>query len=226
MSLVALVDHRGGRLEAVPDLLALLLGHGAVLLPLFVEFLELVEGVHDILVLGELLGRLAEGLLGLEVLSEVKVAKVAAYLHHVVKLLDIELVAVVDVPEGLGGHGAGLPPAVLYFAEGGELRTHVVLALDQGLEVLDDGLLLGKVGLPLLLLLPVVFGPLLLVVGVESLEVLLDGLEGVAAGVVGRNVGILALEFGQELVERGLDGLRFFGTRHAVGAVLESDEHV
>ena len=70
MGLVALVDHGRGGLEAVPDVLAVLLGHGAVLLPLLVELLQVVEGGDDVLILRELLGRLAEGLLGFEVLAE------------------------------------------------------------------------------------------------------------------------------------------------------------
>ena len=222
MGLVALVDDRRGGLEAVPDVVPELLGHRAVFLPLLVQLLQLVEGAHHILVVGELLGGLAEGLLGLEVLAEVQVAQVAVDLDHVVELLHIELVGIVDVPESRGRHGARLPPAVLEFAESRELGAHILLAFDEGFELLDDGLLLGQVLLAAGVLLLVVLGALLLVVGIHRLEILLHRLERIVlAGLRFFGHAALALQATEQLVEGGFDGLGFLGTGHPLGALLQ-----
>ena len=166
------------------------------------EFLQFVEGAHHVLVLGEFLGRRAEGFLRLEVLAEVQVAQVAVDLDHVVELLHIELIGIVDVPESRGRHGARLPPAVLEFAESRELRAHILLAFDEGLELLDDGLLLGQVLLAAGVLLLVVLGALLLVVGIHRLEILLHRLERIVlAGLRLFGNAALALEAAQQLIE-------------------------
>ena len=227
MGLVALVDHGRGGLEAVPDVLTLLLGHGAELLPLLVQLLQLVEGAHHVLVLGELLRGLAESFLGLEVLAEVQVAQVAVDLDHVVELLHIELVGIVDVPECGGGHGARFPPAVLEFAESRELGAHIILTFYEGLELLDDGLLLGQILLPAGVLLLVEFGALLLVVCIQRLEILLHGLERIV--LTGRRLvrhAALTLEAAQQLVESGLDRLRLLGTGHPLRAAFQFNKHV
>ena len=163
MGLVFLVDRGGGCLEAVPDALAELLGDGAVLLPLLVEVLQFLEGLDDILLLGQFLGGLAESGLHLEVLLEVEVAQVAVDLDHVVETLDVELVGVVDVAESGRRDGTDLAPAVLDLAESRESRGDVFLLFDEGLEVLDHGLFLHEVLLALLVELAVVLCALFLI---------------------------------------------------------------
>ena len=84
------------------------------------ELLEFTEGLDDILVLSQLFSSLAELLLCFKVLLEVKVAKVAVDLDHVVELLHIELIGVVKIPELGCRNRTDLPPAVLEFPEGRE----------------------------------------------------------------------------------------------------------
>ena len=92
MSLILLIHHGCCSLEAVPDVFAVLLAHGAVLLPLLVVLLELLESLDHIIALRKSLCLLAEGNLGFQVLAEIKVAQVAVDLYHIVELLDLELV--------------------------------------------------------------------------------------------------------------------------------------
>ena len=145
------------------------------------QFLELVEGCDDVLVFGELLGCLAKCLLSLEILAEVEVTQVASYLDHIVEFLHVVLVAVVYVAEGRCRNRTCLTPPFLQAAECRELRAYVIAVLDEGLEFLDDGLLLCKVLLSLGLLLLVKFGSLLFIVGVERLEILFYDVERVVA---------------------------------------------
>ena len=86
MGLIALVHHRGGGAEALPDFVAVFLGHGAQVLPLLVQFLQLLEGLYHVLVLGQGLGLLAEAGLGLQVLLEVQVTEFAVDIYQVVEL--------------------------------------------------------------------------------------------------------------------------------------------
>ena len=141
------------------------------------ELLELAECFHYVLVLGEFLRSLAEGFLGLEVLLEIEVAKVAVDLDHVVELLDIVLICIVDIPVVLCGNGADSPPAVLDVAEGGERGTYVLLFLDEGLELLDDALLGREVVLAFLFKLAVELGAFFLVIVIQGLETGFDDLE-------------------------------------------------
>ena len=150
MGLVFLVDYCGGGLEALPDGFAVLLVYGAVLLPLLVQLLELAERLNYVGVLCELLRSLAELLLYLKVLLEVKVAELVVDLYHIVELDYVVLVGVVDVAEVGGGNGADLFPAGLDVAECGEGCIDVFLGLHTGLEVLKDGLFLFKVLSPFL----------------------------------------------------------------------------
>ena len=138
-----------------------------------------MERVHDVVVLGKLLGRLAERLLGPKILAEIQVAQVPVDLDHVVELLDIVLVCVVYVPVGGRRDRTGIPPAVLEFAERRETCAHILLTFHEGLELVYDGLLLGEVGFALFILLTVELGTLLFIVGIHRLEILLDGLERV-----------------------------------------------
>ena len=127
----------------------------------------------------------------------------------------------------VAGTGACLPPAVLEFAECRELGADIFLTFDEGLELLDDGLLLGQVLFAAGVLLLVELGALLLVVGIQRLEVLFNGLERVV--LAGRRLvrhAALALEAAQQLVESGLDGLRLLGTGHPLRAVFQFNKHV
>ena len=234
MGLVFLVDDGGGGAETLPDGVAEFLGHGAVLLPLLMQLLELLEGAHHVLALGEGLGLLAELGLGLEVLAEVQVAEFAVDLHEVVELLHVQLVGIVHIPEILLGNRTDLAPAVLDLAELREGVLHVALLLDEGLQVLDDGLLLHKVGLALGIELAGVLRTLLLIGVVEGLEARLDRgeraqggaherlggrfLHGIGIGFLDRRVlAGFRLFTGEPLVEGGLDGLGLLGTLHPVG---------
>jgi hypothetical protein len=200
-----------------------------------VELLELLEGADHVLALGEGLGLLAELGLGLEVLAEIQVAEFAVDLHQVVELLHVELVGVIDIAEILLRDRTGLAPAVLDLAEFREGVLHVALLLDEGLEVLDDGLLLGEVVLALCVELAIVLGALFLISIVKGLEAGLDGGER-AHGLARRGLGghffhsfgigffdrrILAgfrLFAGEPLIEGGLQGLSLLGTLHTVFA--------
>ena len=143
------------------------------------ELLEFLERGNDILFLRQFLGLLAELLLGLQVLLEVEVAQVAVDLDQVVELLHVELVGVVDVPEGRDGNRADFAPAVLDLAELREGVPHLALLFDQGFQFLDDGLLLHEVVLALGIELPVVLGALLLVIIVKGLETGFNRGEGI-----------------------------------------------
>ena len=106
------------------------------------ELLKLLESLDYILILGKLLGLLAELLFRLEVLLEIEVAKLAVDLDQVVELLYIKLISIVDIAEGSSGNRPDLSPTVLDFTELREEILHVFLGLYKSLEVLDNSLLL------------------------------------------------------------------------------------
>ncbi len=157
------------------------------------KLLKLAERLDDIVVLGKLLGRLAEGLLGLKVLLEVEVTQVAVDLHHVVEFLDIELVGVVQVTELGGRNRADLSPTVLKLTESGECGINILLFLHKVLKILDDSLLPGEVLLPLGILPAVIFSALFLIVGIDTLESGLNGLERIVLNFIrmSRRYGLL-----------------------------------
>ena len=223
MGLVFLVDDGRCRLETVPDVLAFLLGNRAVFLPLLVKFLQFMERAYDIFVLGQLLSRLAERLFGLEILAEVQVTEITVDLDHVIELLDIVLVCIVYVPVGARRYRTRFAPAVLEFAEHRETGAHIVLTFHEGLEFIDDSLLLGEVGLALLVLPAVELRAFLLVVGIHRLEVLLHGLERVVQASRG---SVVALEPQKQFIECRLDGLGLLGAHHAVRPGLQFDKKV
>ena len=117
MVLMALVDDRAGCLEAVPDVLTEVLGHGPRLLVFLMKSLELVEGTDDIRFVGQLLGHLAQARLGLQVLPEVIFPHLAVHLQQVVELLHAELVVLPQFGGILGGYGLYLLPLCLKAAE-------------------------------------------------------------------------------------------------------------
>ena len=233
MGLVLLVDYGGGGAETLPDLFAEFLGHGAQVLPLLMEFLEFLEGIHHIVVLRQGLGRLAEGRLGLQVLLEIQIPELAVNVHQVVELGHIQLVGVVHVAETLLGNRAHLTPAVLDVPELGESVLHVSGLLHQGLELLDDGLLPGQVLLPLGVQFLVVLCTLLLIGHVQRLETGLDGGKGTHRAalegnglLIGRGVLVgfvhdgvfpgFRLFLGKTLIKGRFDGLGLLGPLHAV----------
>ena len=216
MRLILLVYDARGSLETGPDTLAEFLGNGAEFLPLLMEFLEFGESGYHVLVLGELFGRLAELLLGLEILLEIEVAQFVGDLHLVVEALHVELVVIVEVTEIGGGNRTGGTPAVLQGAEGGEEGTHVFLAVHQGLELFHYAFLDFEVLCLVGVLFAVVFGLLLLVVGIKGLEILLYRIEGFI-----HHGACLAANLSQGAVEGGLDGLGLMAPRKLVFAGKE-----
>ena len=233
MGLVPFVDDGSGGAETLPDGVAVLLGHGAQVFPLFVQFLQLLEGFHHILVLSQGFGRFAEHRLGFQILLEIEVAQFAVDVHQIIELGHIQLISIVDVAETLLGNRADLAPLVLDFTELGEGILHVAGLFHQGLQLFDDGLFLGQIFFPLGILLAVKGGTLLLVVQVQFLEAGLDGGEGAHRAALHGNgsflyTGILVRLFhsgvfagfglllGKPFIESGLDGLRLLGPFHTV----------
>ncbi len=92
-----LVDLAGNLLELLPNRFAKILGYRAYLLPLLMEFLELLECVHNIRHLNEALGLVNNGPLALEVLLEIEVSEFVVYLYVVVELLNCSLVLFPEV---------------------------------------------------------------------------------------------------------------------------------
>ena len=91
--LMALVDHGGCSLEALPYLLAQVLCHWTCLAELLMQFLQLMECADDVSLISKSLGSLAQECLLLEILLEVILPCLAVELEHVVELLHIELIA-------------------------------------------------------------------------------------------------------------------------------------
>ena len=151
MRLILSVYHRCSSLESLPDRLSELLGHRTILLPLVMELLKLSECLDHILLLGESLRLLAELLLGLKVLAEVKVAKLTVDLDHIIELLYIELICFCDVSVILCRNWSYSSPACLDFTEFRECRIHILLLLEERLEICDHSLLQRKILLSFLL---------------------------------------------------------------------------
>ena len=150
------------------------LGNWTILLPLLVKFLKFSECLYNIRALSKLLCSLAELLLCLKILLEIKVAKFAIDLHHIVKLLHIELICLIDISEALCRNRAHSSPSVLNLAELRECRIHILLLLNQALKVSNHLLLCGKVFLTLLVKLLVIIGLLLSISVIKILESFLD----------------------------------------------------
>ena len=234
MGLVLLVDDRSGGPETLPDGIPVFLGHRAQFLPLFMEFLEFLEGIHHILALGEGLSLLAVGGLGFQVLLEVQVAEFPVDLDQVVEFLHIHLVRVVHVPVVLLRDRSNLAPAVLDFPELGESVLHVHFVADEGLQVLNHRQFLLEVFLAFGIQFLIIFGTCFLIFIVQGLETGLDGCErtfgngllrhrllpffhGIGRRFHHRRILTgLCLFLGQALVERRFDGFRLLGALHAV----------
>ena len=115
------------------------------------ELLKFSEGLDHILLLGESLRLLAKLLLSLKVLAEVKVAKLTIDLHHIIELLDIELICLSDVSVILCRNRSDRSPACLDLAEFRECGIDILLLFEERLEICDHSLFKRKVFLPLLL---------------------------------------------------------------------------
>ena len=137
------------------------------------EFLELLESVHDILIFGKSLRHLAELLLGFEVLLEVKVAQIPVYLDFIIEFLYIELIGVIQIPETLYRNRPYSTPSRLQFTECREGCPKILLVLHKGLQIVNHGLLPDQILLPLCLLPAVELRTLLLVSGIDGLEAVL-----------------------------------------------------
>ena len=137
-------------------------------------------------------------------------------LHLVVEALHVELVVVVEIAEIACRNRADTSPAVLQGTECREQGADVFLAVHQCLQLFHYGFLLFQILSLLGILNPVIFGTLALVVGVESLEVLFDGIEGVVDHASG-----LAAYFAEGAIERRFDILGLLAAGHAVFAVHE-----
>ena len=137
--LVAAVD--GGRcgLEACPYLFAQLFGHGACLAEFLMELLQLVEGRHDVCLLGQLLGGFAEVGLYLEVLLEVIFAELIVQLQQVVELLHVELVVLPQLVDAGLRHELHLVPLLLEALELRVVLVGVFGRLQQVFQLFDDG---------------------------------------------------------------------------------------
>ena len=198
------------------------------------QLLQFAESVQHILVFGQFLCFLAEGLFRLQVLLEVQVTQIAVDLDHVVELLYQELIGIVQVAEILGRDRTDFAPAVLDFAEGRERGTHIFLILYQSFQVLDNLLFGGKVLLALFFLLAVILRTLFFIGKVKRLETFFNGHEriylfrfflrlgsrcngGLRHLLIGRGLlyGSLHAGFGlflgKFLVESRFDGFRFLG---------------
>ena len=150
---MTLIDDGRCSLEALPDLLAVLLADRTHLTVLVVEFLQLEEGADGVGLVGQSLGSLAEARLGLEILLEVELAGFAVKLQQVVELLDVELVVAPQLVGPLCGHALDVAPLLL---QGFELLVGLAGLLWRGnhrLDFLDDVKLTLQVSLFLGLLL-------------------------------------------------------------------------
>ena len=127
------------------------------------EFLKFAECLHHVRILSKFFGILAELLLCLKVLLEVEVAEFAVDLHHIIELLDIQLICLIDVPVVLCRNRSDSPPSVLDLTELRECRIDIFLLLEKSLEIGNDSLFCSKVVLAFLFELPVVFSTLFLI---------------------------------------------------------------
>ncbi|CCX56028.1 unknown [Bacteroides sp. CAG:1060] len=206
MSLILLVDHRSGSLESVPDLFTLFFGYRTILLPLLVQFLKFMERVYHILVLGKLFRCSAKSLFSLKILLEIQITKIPIDLYHVIELLDIVLIRIIDVAIRLYRYRAGLPPTILKFAERRKLRTYILLSFHQSLQLFYYGFFLFETLFPFGFKTAHVFCPFSLIVGINSLEILLYHFEWIILGTA--FAVTFTLKLGKQLIESRLDGFQ------------------
>ena len=113
MLLMAFVDDGRSSLEAVPDLFAQVFRHRTYLAILLMQLLQLVEGTDDVVLLGQLLGSLAELCLQLQIFLEVVFTGLAVQFQQVIELLYIQLVVTPQLVGLLGRHGLDVTPLLL-----------------------------------------------------------------------------------------------------------------
>ena len=132
-SLMLLVDAARSLLETLPERLLELVGHGARLAPLVVEFLQLAERLDDRRLQRQRLGRLAQRDLLLVILLQIEVAQFLVDLDEVIEILDVQVVGLPQVLDTLLRNRSRLLPALLQLAE----------LVERMVERLQIGLLLG-----------------------------------------------------------------------------------
>ena len=150
-ALVALVHLGRGILEAIPQLLAQLLGHGADAPPLVVKQLQLLEGGHHVVVGEQGFGGLAQSGFLLEVLLEVVVAQLLVNLQQVVEVLDASLETLPQARYGSRGKLAGLFEGLLQLLEAGILLVDIVRIGGNRFHLFQNLLLAGQILLALFL---------------------------------------------------------------------------
>ena len=140
MLLVAFVDDGACCLEALPDGFALVFCHGAYLLVLGVECLQLLECRDDVFLglVGKSLSLLAEPLFGLQVLPEVILARLDVEFEQVVELLDVVLVGLPYLCGSFGGNGLYLFPCSLQLFELVEVLVSLFGRCCELLDTLND----------------------------------------------------------------------------------------
>ena len=136
--LMLLVYTARSLLETLPKRLLELIGDGARLTPLVVEFLQFVKCLHDRRFQNQRLGRFAQRELLLVVLFQIEVAQLLVDLDEVVEILDMQVVGLPQILDVLLGNQPRLLPALLQFAELGERMVERLVRVDQFLQLLDD----------------------------------------------------------------------------------------
>ena len=146
-----LIDTGRSRTEPLPYLLSELLGHRTALLPLLVQFLELIESLYHIGIVLQRLSPLAKSGLKFQILLEIQIAKLIVYLDQVIEILDIVLISVVHVLYPGLRYRTDLTPSGLKGPELGKYLVDVLRTLKQFLQFLDNLQLLLQIGLLLAL---------------------------------------------------------------------------
>ncbi len=134
------------------------------------QLLQFTESLHHIRALGKFLSHAAELLLNFKVFLEIQVTELTVDFHHIIELLDIELICVIYIPVVLCRNRSHFPPSVLNLTELRECGVHILLLVQQGLEVSYDSLFQDEVVFTLLFYLAVVLRTLFLISGIKFLE--------------------------------------------------------
>ena len=151
--LMTLVDDGRCSLEAGPYLLAQLLGNGACLAILLMEFLQLVERADYVLLVGKLLCSLTQLGLYLKILLEIVLASLRVELQQVVILLNVELIVAPQLAGFICRHSLDVLPLLLQFLKFVVRLVGFIGRCSHGLDTFDDGEFLLKVSLLLSFLL-------------------------------------------------------------------------
>ena len=145
MRLIFLIDNCRCSLETLPDLLTELFCNGSILLPLLMKRLKFAERSYNILAFSKFLCLRTQLLLCLDILLEIKIPEFTIYLEHIIKLLDIEMICLVNVAIILRRNLAYSSPSVLDIAELLKCAGNIFLLLQQCLKIGYHRLLQCKV---------------------------------------------------------------------------------